>query len=609
MSLSSKEILEKYIQFYQDRGHKLIPNVSVVPKDDPTLLFVNSGMFPLVPYLSGQPHPLGKRLVNVQRCVRFDDLPDIGDATHTLAFHMIGNWSLGDYFKDEQLAWAYEFFIEVLGLDPNKLVATVFKGNENAPRDLVSVEIAKKLFKKYGIEAKENERIWFYDSKANWWQRGEAIGELGGPSSEVFYYLGKGSPEGLDPAEHEDDFVEIGNSVFMEYQKTQAGWQKLPQSNVDFGGGFERIALAVQGKRDIFETDNFYPIIQKLEQITGKSYKQDQATTRLMRIIADHMRSCVFFAMDGVVPSNKDQGYVLRRLLRRMVRVAKKLGVSVDTNFFEQLVPTVVNMFLWLYPDLQEKQTDITQLFSNEETKFEKTLANAGKTVAKILDSVKETTEAALAKTAFNLFQSVGYPQESFLDELEKREIKIDEAKFTQEFDQIFKAHQSLSKAGAEQKFKGGLADHSDDTVRYHTATHLLHMALRKVLGEQVIQRGSNITGERLRFDINYNQQLTAEQINEIENIVNSAVDSAHPVNFVMLPKEQAEKTGAIHAFGEKYGEEVKVYFIGESLDKAVSKEFCGGPHVTNTSEIGHIRIFKQKKIGENLLRLYAQSV
>lgn len=606
--MKTQEILEKYINFYTEKDHALIPNVSIVPKDDPTLLFVNSGMFPLVPYLSGEPHPAGKRLVNVQRCVRFEDLPDIGDKIHTLAFHMIGNWSLGDYFKDEQLPWVYEYFIEQVGLDPKRIHATIFAGDENAPRDEVSIPIVKDIFKKYGVEGEIGKNIWLYTGKqGNWWQRGDAVGELGGPSSEVFYYIGEGSGDGKSPEDYEEDFVEIGNSVFMEYKRTKSGWERLKQSNVDFGGGLERIAMAVQNKRDIFETDNFYPVIEHLEKLTGLQYGSDSEHTKKMRTIADHMRACVFFAMDGVYPSNKDQGYVMRRLLRRMVRASKQLGVAVDTGFFETVVPVVVNMFSWLYPELETKQQDIIEIFSKEENKFEKTLRNAQKKVEKAISELESSDEVSLATLAFDLFQSLGYPYEAFLDELKSSNIEINEDKFTDIFEKMFKEHQAKSRAGAEQKFKGGLADHSENTVRYHTATHLLHMALRKVLGEDVVQQGSNITGERLRFDFNFNRQLSDEEIAQVSDIVNEAIEKKLPVNFEMMQKEDAEKTGAIHAFGEKYGDEVKVYYIGSDLDSAVSKEFCGGPHVSNTSEIGGISIFKQKKIGENLVRVYAK--
>ncbi len=606
--LSSREILEKYLNFYKDRSHKQVPNVSLVPQNDPTLLFVNSGMFPLVPYLSGEPHPLGKRLVNVQRCLRFGDLPDIGDATHTIAFHMIGNWSLGDYFKKDQLPWVYEIFIDVLGLDPKKLVATVFAGDANAPRDEESVNIIKEVFKKYGVDADIDDRIWLYSKEqGNWWQRGEAVGELGGPSSEVFYYLGEGDPSGKSPEKHESEFVEIGNSVFMEYKRSNSGWEKLPQSNVDFGGGFERIALAVQNKRDIYETDNFWPIIQKIESLSGKSYKEIKEVTVAMRILADHVRACTFLAMDGVTPSNKDQGYVLRRLLRRMVRAGRVLGVEKDIS--TSLVPIVAEMFGWIYPELQEKRLEIEEVFSVEEAKFRKTLLAGSKEVSKRMSHLKlsELSVLDLGNIAFDVYQSLGYPVEMFIEDIKDLGSHANLGELEQFIDQKVKEHQQGSRSGAEHKFKGGLADHSENTIRYHTATHLLHKALRQVLGESIVQQGSNITGERLRFDFNYNVKLTEVQLSEITNIVNDSVTQALPVNFEIMSKDQAEKTGAIHAFGEKYGDEVKVYYIGETLDTAVSKEFCGGPHVSNTKEIGLIDIYKQERLGDGKMRLYAK--
>ena len=613
--MTSKQILEKYIKFYTDRGHKQVPNVSLVPENDPTLLFVNSGMFPLVPYLSGQSHPLGKRLVNVQRAGRFqEDLAEVGDNRHTTAFHMIGNWSLGDYFKKEQLPWVYEFFVEVLGLDINKMYATVFAGDENAPKDAESIDLITKIFAKHGVTAKEGERIFPCGKEDNWWKRGDAPGELGGPDSETFYYIGKtGNGLGLDPAKHQDEFIEIGNSVFMQYYKTDVGgWAELPQKNVDFGGGLERIALAVQQKQDIFETDNFWPIVQKIQELSGKNYLQDAQTTKAMRILADHIRACTFLAMDGVTPSNKDQGYILRRLLRRMVRAGRLLGVAKDISV--NLVGTVVESFSWLYPDLVAKQKTIEDIFADEESKFAKTLAKGSVEVDKVLmeyGNVGEKKKLLIpndaAKIAFDLYQSIGYPAEIFLEDVKDRNIEIDTGEFNEGFEDIFQEHQAGSRKGAEQKFKGGLADQNEQTIKYHTATHLLHHALRKVLGEHVIQKGSNITGERLRFDFPHAQKLTDAELKAVEAEVNSNIKKSLPVNFVTLPKAEAEKTKALHAFNEKYGDTVNVYYIGDSLESALSKEFCGGPHVKNTSELGQLEIYKQESIGKGVQRIYAK--
>jgi alanyl-tRNA synthetase len=607
--MTSKEILEKYISFYQERGHKLIPNVSLVPEGDSTLLFVNSGMFPLVPYLSGQPHPLGRRLVNVQRAVRFEDMDEVGDNRHTTAFHMIGNWSLGDYFKDEQLPWAYEFLIEVLGLDPKRLYASVFAGDESTPKDEQSVEIITKIFTKYGIEAKEGEKIFPYGRKSNWWQRGDAVGELGGPDSEVYFYMKeKLPPAGTGPEDDENTFFEICNSVFMQYVRTDKGWEPLPQVNVDFGGGLERIAVAVQNKKDIYETDNFWPIIDKIQEITNIDYYRDEKSKRNMRILADHMRASVFLAMDGITPSNKDQGYILRRLLRRMVRAGRGLGVEKDLSV--RLVSTVTGMFSWMYPVLSEKASYIENLFAQEESKFFGVLKRGSQQVAKIISEISTSSKVdphQMAEKAFNLYQSEGYPFEILLQEIKEAGIALDEKIFNKAFEDTFNKHQEISRGGLEKKFKGGLADSSDISKRYHTATHLLQRALKNVLGAHVHQLGSNITADRLRFDFPHMQKLTVDEEKLVEDIINDAVDKSLPVTYVMLPKEQALQTGALHLKNETYPDTVKVYYIGDALESAISKEFCGGPHVENTSEIGHIEIFKQETIGDGKQRVYAR--
>jgi alanyl-tRNA synthetase len=604
MAISSKEIISKYIKFYEERGHKLIPNVSLLPEGDSTLLFVNSGMFPLVPYLSGGSHPLGKRLVNVQRSVRFEDLPEIGDARHTMAFHMIGNWSLGDYFKKDQLPWAYEFLIEHLGIDPKRLIATVFAGDKYAPKDEESIQVIKEIFKKYGIEAKEGERIFAYES--NWWKRGDAVGELGGPDSEIYCYIGDGElPLGQSPAEHEDTFLEIGNSVFMQYKRTETGWEPLPQNNVDFGGGLERIALVAQNKQDIFETDNFWPIVEKVQEITGKNYNDSEEVKKGMRILADHMRTSVFMAMDGVIPSNKDQGYALRRILRRMVRTGSVLGSK--TELASSIVGTVCEMFTWIYPQLTEKKSYIEKLFLEEELKFKKTLEKGAVQVNKVLTQSKDRTLEEWAEKSFDLYQSLGYPSEIFYKDLVDSGIMLDETEFDKKVSEVFAKHQEGSRAGAEKKFKGGLADHSEEVVKYHTTTHLLQWALRKVLGEHVRQLGSNITNERLRFDFPNSSKLTESEISEVEKQVNEVIAQKLPVQFVNLPKTEAEQVGALFIKGESYPDTVKVYFVGGTLENAVSKEFCGGPHVQNTSELLPIKIYKQESVGDGKQRVYAK--
>jgi alanyl-tRNA synthetase len=519
---------------------------------------------------------------------------------------MIGNWSLGDYFKNDQLPWAYEFLVEKLKLDPTRIFATVFEGDENAPKDVESIEILKEVFKKYGIEAEEGTRIFTAGRKSNWWQRGDAVGELGGPDSEVFYYLGTDSSDGKSPISHENEFLEIGNSVFMQYRRTESGWEELPQKNVDFGGGLERLALVAQGKKDIFETDNFWPVIQKVQELTGKEYSEP-TLVKYMRILADHIRAAAFLAMDGVTPSNKDQGYVLRRLLRRMVRAGRQLGAQ-NINLSVELVPIVADMFEWLYPQIKENQETIKQIFEIEEQKFKKTLENGTKEVGKIFSKGNvDLGVDNLAKISFDLYQSLGYPSEIFLDDAREHGANISIRDFDNAFKNIFDSHQEKSRTGAEKKFRGGLADQSETVVKYHTTTHLLQRALKNVLGEHVRQMGSNITGERLRFDFPNPTKLTEEQIRKVEDCVNDAVSKEYPVNFEMLPIEIAKSSGALYLPQESYPDPVKVYYIGSSLEEAVSKEFCGGPHVQNTKELSRIKIFKQESIGDGKQRVYVK--
>ena len=607
--MTSRDIVEKFLAFEKKHGHKEISNVSLIPENDPTLLYVNSGMFPLVPYLQGEPHPLGKRLTNVQRALRFfEDLDNVGETNrHTTAFHMLGNWSLGDYFKEEQLTWYFEFLVETLGLDIKKMYASIFAGDIDAPKDEESMEVLKRVFAKYGVSAKEGERIFAYGKKDNWWKRGEAVGELGGPDSEVFYYIGEsGDGFGRNPVENQNDFLEIGNSVFMQYKKTETGWEELSQKNVDFGGGLERLALVLQNKRDIFETDNFWPIIEQVQIMSGKKYGVEKAHTKAMRVLADHMRSSVFMSMDGVLPSNREQGYILRRLLRRMTRAGMVLGIDAKVDLSPPLVGVVAETFSWLYPDLKNKQALIEKIFVEEESRFEKVLVTGKREVEKTL-TVFTGNCGDLVDEAFNLYQSFGYPLEIFLEDVNDRGIEVDAEGFEIDFKAMIKKHQQMSREGASQKFKGGLADHSDEVIKYHTVTHLLHMALRQVLGAGIIQKGSNITKERLRFDFSYDRSLTDEQIEQVEGVIRNAISKKLPVGFEIMSKTAAEKVGALHAFDEKYGDEVKVYYIGEGLHDAISKEFCGGPHVNNTQELKSLSVYKQKSVGEGLQRIYAR--
>jgi len=607
--LTTKNILENYIKFFEEKGHKKIPNVSLVPDNDPSLLFVNSGMFPLVPYLSGEKHPLGTRLVNVQRALRIMDIDEIGDKSHTLGFHMIGNWSLGDYFKDEQLPWIYEFLIEKLGLDIKRVAATVFVGDAVAPKDIPSILLLQKIFKKYGIEGIEEKNIFAYGKDDNWWQRGDAIGELGGPDSEIHYYLGEGdyASQGKNPVNNDDEFLEIGNSVFMQYIKTATGWTELKQKNVDFGGGLERLAWVVQGKKDIFETDNFWSIIEKIQKLSGKDYYASEQNKKAMRILADHMRACVFLGMDGVKPSNKDQGYILRRLIRRMTRAGRSLGIERDLSV--RLVSVVVDQFMWLYPVLGDKKQYLESMFKEEEDRFVKTLAEGQRQIQSILKKNTGKDAVDWPTIAFDLYQSVGFPQEIFLEELRDKNISLDEQEFNTIFDTLLSTHQSNSRSGAEGKFKGGLADHSEVVVKYHTITHLLQAGLKKFLGDSVSQAGSNITKDRARFDFFYNEKLTDEQIINVESFINEKVLKHIPVHYEIMEKEEAITKSVAYMKNETYPDQVKVYYIGNTFDTAFSKEFCGGPHVENTGDLSPIQIFKQENIGNGKRRIYLKFI
>jgi alanyl-tRNA synthetase len=643
--LSSEQIRQKFFEFWTTypRDHKEIPNASLVPVGDSTILFVNSGMFPLVPYLAGQPHPLGKRLVNFQRSLRTDSesIEEIGDNRHTLMFEMMGNWSLGDYFKQDQLAWFMELYHEYLGLDIQKLYVSVFAGDDAAPRDEESIEIWKQVYAKYGIEAlvsdnpqdvqknfdengniidlKRSYRIFTYPKRKNWWQRGEAVGELGGPDSEMFYDLGKQAEAYPDPDLHINGdngrFIEVGNSVFIQFQlDANLQWQQLAQKNVDFGGGFERVVMCVQGKNDIFETDIFAPILAKIAEISGKEYKTDgkeNIDTKAFRVIADHGRVSTFILADGVSPSGKDQGYILRRFIRRLVRFGMKLGI--ERNFTTEIAEVVIERMSNAYPHLKEQREFILNSLQAEEEKFRATLNRGLKEVEKF----SHGDEGITGEKAFYFYETYGFPLEMTLEELGIKEEAAGD--IIAEFKQKQQAHSELSRAGAEQKFKGGLADHSETVTKLHTAHHLLLAALRQVLGNHVHQKGSNITGERLRIDFSHGEKMTPEQIAEVENLVNDWIKAELSVVQVMLPKEQAESIGAEMEFGQKYPDQVSVYFIGGEMDAGgvpqgwISAEFCGGPHMNNTQELATegkvFKILKEESSSAGVRRIKANLV
>jgi alanyl-tRNA synthetase len=618
--MTQNEIRKRYLDFFQKKEHKTIPSTSLKPENDPTTLFTGSGMQPLLPYLLGREHPDGKRLVDSQKCFRAEDIDEVGDNRHTTFFEMLGNWSLGDYFKEEQLSWFFQFLTEELSLDPSRLFVTVFAGDDEheIPRDTESAEIWKRLYKEKGIEAKDvfvgteedgyakglrGGRIFYYNAKKNWWSRSGTpnnmpIGEPGGPDSEVFYDFNTSHNTSFGEHCHPNcecgRFLEIGNSVFMEYIKTDTKFERLPQKNVDFGGGLERLVMISQNVSDIFAA-NHKEIIDSLEKLSGKKYSTDAlVVTKAFRIIADHVKASVFILYEGITPSNTEQGYVVRRLLRRAVRYADILGVP--DGKLSELVSSVVLQYGGVY-DMRDKKEEIQNIILDEEEKFRKTLAKG----------LREFEKLALdgdisGEDAFTLFSSYGFPIEMTTDIAIERNVGIDVDGFNAEFAK----HKTLSRAGAKGKFKGGLADHSEAVVKYHTATHLLHQALFDVLGDGVSQKGSNITGERLRFDFTHPQKMTLEEVKKVEDIVNEKIRANLQVSSVSLPLEEAKKIGARHFFDEKYPDFVSVYFVGDTLDSAYSKEFCGGPHVDRTGMLGEFKIQKEEAVSAGVRRIKA---
>lgn len=621
--LTASQLRQKYLSFCEKNGHVVIPSSPLVPENDPTTLFTGSGMQPMITYLLGAKHPKGTRISDSQKCFRSQDIEEVGDNRHTTFFEMLGNWSLGDYFKKEQLNWYFNFLTKELGLDPEKLFVTVYQGNEELgiPQDNEAIELWQAIFAEHGIEAKvinkadqvgaQDGRIFTYGDK-NWWSRAGApknmpIGEPGGPDSEVFYDFGS------ELKLHENSiwknevchvncdcgrYMEIGNSVFMQYQKTNNGFEPLPQKNIDFGGGLERTLAAVMQDPDVFNTDLFLPMITLLENISGKSYKTDPTS---FRVIADHMRAAVMLIADGVFPGNKDQGYYVRRLIRRSVRYGKKLGINHE--FLTDLVPSVIEVYQDAYPVVKTKQNEITNVLAQEEKKFLRTLEKGLREFEKNLEQTKVLT----AEQAFNLYETYGFPLELSLEEAKTQGLSLAEQIETA-FQRIKKEHADKSRTASVGKFKGGLQDHSEITVKYHTATHLLHAALRQILGKEVSQKGSNITVERLRFDFSYPQALTVDQLKQIEDQINKWIELDLPMHKQVMQKEAALKAGALAFFVEKYPDEVNVYTVGTNpTNDWISKELCGGPHVTHTAEIGHIELFKEQAVAAGVRRIYAR--
>ena len=617
MILSSKEVRQLFFAYFQKRDHKILPSASVVPENDPSVLFTTAGMQPLVPYLLGAKHPEGRRLANIQKCVRLQDIEEVGDATHDTFFEMLGNWSLGDYFKKESIPWSFEFLTsgEVgLGIDPNRIYVSVFAGDEENPRDEESILIWKEVFQKAGIDArvfgeedlrpnakglKTAYRIFLLGKSDNWWPAGGKHPGPQGPDTEIFYYWGKNEP---DPQKerigfHDENFWEIWNNVFMEYQRKEEKFLPLEQKNVDTGMGLERICAVLDDRPDIFLTDLYAPVIKILEQETNIDYGKNQETTRAMRIIADHLRTAVFILGDDLLikPANIGKGYVLRRLIRRAIRYKKILGLGKENkNVFEQVARTVVENFGEIYPELGRNFNFILEELKIEEEKFDSTIERGLKEWEKIA-SKKNIS----GQDAFLLFSTYGFPLELTEELAREKNIPVD----AEGFQEAFKKHQEISRQGAEKKFKGGLIDDSYDTTRLHTATHLLQSALRRVLGEHVKQKGSNITPERLRFDFEHPAKLTEEEKKKVEDLVNKAIADKLPVSFEEMSYPEAIAKGAIGFFANRYGSRVKVYTIGD--DKVpFSREICNGPHVQNTSELVRFRITKEESASAGVRRI-----
>ncbi|MEK7100372.1 MAG: alanine--tRNA ligase-related protein [Patescibacteria group bacterium] len=558
--ITSNEVREKYLRFFEKRGHVIIPPAPLVLENDATTLFTSSGMQPLVPYLMGQKHESGTRLVDSQPSIRLQDIDEVGDNRHTTYFEMLGNWSLGDYFKGEQLAWIWEFLTEELGLAKEKLYVSIFEGDNSVSKDTESYD----LWRKIGIS---EDHIFSYGDKKNWWSRSGTpeqmpVGEIGGPDSEIFFEFEsvkhkKEFGEKCHPNCDCGRFLEIGNSVFIQYKKKGDGTlDELPQKNVDFGGGLERITAAINDDPDVFKTDIFWPTIEKLEEITGKKYENNQ---RNLRIIADHLRAAEALIASGVVPSNKMHGYILRRLIRR--------------------IATKVSDF--------EKVTN-NKVILEELSKFKVSLDNGLKEIKKI--------DKITGKIAFDLYQSYGFPLELTVELFKDKGQEVNLEEFRTEFEK----HKDASRSTSKGMFRGGLEDHSEETTKLHTATHLLHASLRKILGDSVSQKGSHITHERLRFDFSYPEKLSDKQVKEVFDLINEKIEEDLPVSFIEATPSDAIKKGALHFFAEKYGEKVKMYSIGD-----FSREICGGPHVTSTKLLGSAKMIKQEKIGSGIIRIY----
>lgn len=622
--MNTQEIRQKYLEFCQRNGHVVIERAPLILHNDPTTLFTGSGMQPLLPYLLGQDHPQGTKLADSQTCLRAQDIEDVGDNRHTTFFEMLGNWSMGEYFKRQQIEWFFEFLTEIVGLDPHKIYVSCFIGDEknNIPRDDEAAQIWQEVFAKKGIEAKiveldsaengdrlgmQGGRIFFYNDKENWWSRGGGIdstpiGDPCGPDSEVFYDFGEQHHDAsfgqAHPASDSGRFMEIGNQVFMQYRRLDDGsFEPLKRKNVDFGGGLERIAAAAIDSPDVFKISLLWPIIKRLEDLSGNDYGTHTAS---MRVIADHLRAATFLAVDGCVPSNKEQGYVMRRLLRRAIRYSFDLGI--EQNFLEEVVPVIADLYEADFPEVKGNRESIIAVLVKEEKAFRQTLRKGLKQMQHYID------DGLTGEELFTLYDTFGFPVELSTEEAYKQGIKLSD-NWRAEFDRRMAEQRQRSKTARKGQFSGGLEGHDPIHLKYHTATHLLGAALRKVLkAPDLQQHGSNITSERLRFDFNHDK-LTPKEKQAVEDQVNAWIDADLPVSFAVYPTDEALKMGAIGAFGERYGDEVKVYSIGEG-DNVVSFEVCGGPHVEHTGALAEggkrFKITKEESSSAGIRRIKA---
>ncbi len=582
------DLKDKYLKFFESKGHKIIPSAPIIPENDPTCLFNTAGMQPLVPYLKGEPHPEGTRLADVQKCFRTNDLDAIGDTTHHTFFEMLGNWSLGDYFKKEAIHWSFELLTEHLNIPVERLAVTVFKGNEIVEADHESAEIWKEV----GIK---EERIAFLGEENNWWPNMEATGPCG-PDTEIFYWRSEEPvPEKFNP--DDETWVEIWNNVFMQYNHEPDGkFVPLKHKNVDTGLGVERVTTILEGYTDNYKSSVWRDVIAKIEEISGMPYDNEEAS-RSMRIIADHIRAVVMICGDesGIRPSNTDQGYILRRLIRRIIRYAKKINVDIDSNWEQELAEIIINKYSKYYTELDKNRDIILQVLKDEKIKFNRTLEKGLREFEKAINNLQGTE--INKDVAFRLYDTYGFPIELTEELAMEKGLTVD----TEGFKQKFAEHQEKSREGSMQKFKGGLASTGEMETKYHTATHLLNAALKKVLGEHVHQKGSNITVERMRFDFSHNAKMTDEEKQKTEDLVNEYIKMAIPVEKLEMPKDEALKLGAEAMFINKYGDIVTVYKIGD-----VSIELCGGPHVHNTSELGHFKIKKEEASSAGVRRIKA---